>query len=53
MTNPAVHPRPDKDTDVAIADDEKQALKEGRERPGPEPSVDPKNLEHPEELGGE
>ncbi len=53
MTNPEVQPRTDKDTDITIADDELLALKEGREGPGPEPSVDPRNLDHPEELGGE
>ncbi len=51
MTNPAIHPQPNDNVDIAVPDDEEQASPSGKSEP--EPSVDPANLDHPEELMGE
>ncbi len=51
MTNPAIHPQPNEDVDIAVPDDEELASSSGKSEP--EPSVDPANLDHPEELMGE
>lgn len=59
MTNPAIHEQPNGDVDIVIPDrgkpsetaiDEQPDVAAG---PGPEPTVDPANLDHPEELMGE
>jgi len=51
MTNPAIRLQPTGGVDIAVPDDEEQASPSGRSEP--EPSVDPANLDHPEELMGE
>ncbi len=51
MTNPAIRQQPTGDVDIAVPDDEEQASPSGQAEP--EPSVDPANLDHPEELMGE
>ncbi len=51
MTNPAIRSQPTGDVDIAVPDDEEQASPSGRSEP--EPSVDPANSDHPEELMGE
>ncbi len=51
MTNPAIRSQPTGDVDIAVPDDEEQASPSGQSEP--EPSVDPANLDHPEELMGE
>ncbi len=56
MTNPAIQPQPNGDVDISVPSDESEApVTDGAEHdgPGPEPSVDPANLDHPEELMGE
>ncbi len=53
MTNPAIRPRPNGDVDIALPAAKTQELLEGDADPQPEPSVDPDNLDHPEELMGE
>ena len=53
MSNPAIRPQPNGDVDIVVPDDEADALVEGEGTPEPEPSVDPANLDHPEELMGE
>jgi len=53
MTNPAIRPQPNGDVDIALPTEEAQALVDGDADPQPEPSVDPANLDHPEELMGE
>jgi hypothetical protein len=39
--------------DIALTDEDAQAIANGKGEPKPEPSVDPDNLDHPEELSGE
>ncbi len=51
MTNPAIRSQPTGDVDIAVPDDEEQASPSAQSEP--EPSVDPANLDHPEELMGE
>jgi DNA-binding Lrp family transcriptional regulator len=51
MTNPAIRSQPTGDVDIAVPDDEEQTSPSGQSEP--EPSVDPANLDHPEELMGE
>lgn len=59
MTNPAIRSQPNGDVDIAVPDEATEASAEagtgvGSEAaPSPEPSVDPENLDHPEELMGE
>jgi hypothetical protein len=53
MSNPAIHPQPNGDVDIAVPDEQAAALINGDEQSAPEPSVDPENLDHPEELLGE
>ena len=53
MTNPAIHPKPNGDVGITVPDDQVQSLLEGKTETAPEPTVDPDNLEHPEELKGE
>jgi hypothetical protein len=53
MTNPAIHPQPNGDVDIAVPDEQARALSEGEKQTSPEPSVDPDNLDHPEEAMGE
>jgi hypothetical protein len=53
MTNPAIHPQPNGDVDITVPDDQVQSLLAGETETAPEPTVDPDNLEHPEELMGE
>ena len=53
MSNPAIHPQPNGDVDIAVSEEQADALARGDEPAGPEPSVDTENLDHPEELLGE
>jgi len=53
MSNPAIHPQPNGDVDIAVPDEQAKALLKGEEETTPEPTVDPDNLDHPEELLGE
>jgi hypothetical protein len=53
MSNPAIHPQPNGDVDIAVPDEQAEALLKGDEESESEPSVDPENLDHPEELLGE
>jgi hypothetical protein len=53
MSNPAIHPQPNGDVDIEIPAEEKAELKAGNREPQREASVDPDNLDHPEELMGE
>lgn len=53
MTNPAIRPQPNGDVDISVPEDDAKALAEGAGESQPEPSVDPDNLDHPEELMGE
>lgn len=53
MTDPAIRTQPNGDVDIELPDDEAQAIADGESTPEPEPSVDPANLDHPEELMGE
>jgi hypothetical protein len=59
MGNPAIRPQPNGDVDIAVPDSDNRSetsLDETSDReqgPGPEPSVHPENLDHPEELMGE
>jgi hypothetical protein len=53
MSNPAIRPQPNGDVDIAVPSEQAQQLANGEAEPSPEPSVDPANLDHPEELMGE
>jgi hypothetical protein len=53
MTNSAISRQPNGDVDIALTDEEAQAIANSKGEPKPEPSVDPDNLDHPEELLGE
>jgi hypothetical protein len=53
MTNPAIRPQPNGDVDISLPADEAQDVVNGDTATNPEPSVDPANLDHPEELMGE
>ena len=53
MTNPAIRPEPNGDVNIALPDEDTQAMANADSDPHPEPSVDPANLDHPEELMGE
>jgi hypothetical protein len=53
MTNPAIRPQPNGDVDISVQGKQAEELAEGKQDPQPEPSVDPANLDHPEELMGE
>ena len=53
MSNPAIRPRPNGDVDIVVTDQQVNDLSDAAEALGPEPSVDPANLDHPEELMGE
>jgi hypothetical protein len=53
MSNPAIRPQPNGDVDIAIPAEKVVELANGSSEPEPEPSVDPDNLDHPEELMGE
>jgi len=50
MTNPAIRSQPNGDVDIAVPYDEVEA---SVNEAAPEPTVDPDNLDHPEELMGE
>lgn len=52
-SNPAIRPQPNGDVDIAVPDEQADALARGEQESSPEPSVDPANIDHPEELGGE
>jgi hypothetical protein len=53
MSNRSVHPQPNGDIDIEVPTDEKVELATGHRQPEREASVDPENLDHPEELMGE
>lgn len=53
MTNPAIRSQPNGDVDIAVPDDDVEAQEADRSGSEPEPTVDPANLDHPEELMGE
>jgi hypothetical protein len=53
MSNPAIRPQPNGDVDISLPDKDAQAIADGEGDVQPEPSVDPANLDHPEELMGE
>jgi hypothetical protein len=53
MSNPAIHPQPNGDVDISVPDEQAEALIRGEEKSSPEPTVDPENLDHPEEVLGE
>ncbi len=52
MTNPAIRLQPNGDVDIAVPEEQVDELVEN-DATEQEPSVDPKNLDHPEELLGE
>jgi len=54
VSNPAIRPQPNGDVDIALPAEQVGELASGEAgAPEPEPSVDPDNLDHPEELMGE
>ena len=53
MTNPAIRRHPNGDVDIAIPDEQAGALARGEQQSAPEPTVDPENIDHPEEVLGE
>lgn len=53
MSNPAIRPRPNGDVDIVVTDEQADQLSVSTDPAEPEPSVDPANLDHPEELMGE
>jgi hypothetical protein len=53
MSNPAIVPQPNGDVDIVVPEDKAEEIANGEADPKPEPSVDPDNLDHPEELMGE
>jgi hypothetical protein len=52
-SNPAIRPQPNGDVDITLPNELADALTRGEEDASPEPSVDPANIDHPEEMGGE
>ncbi len=52
-SNPAIRPQPNGDVDITLPDEQADALTRGEEKAEPEPSVDPANIDHPEEAMGE
>ena len=53
MTNSVAGPQPNGDVGIALYIEEAQAVAHGEGELKPEPTVDPANLDHPEELFGE
>ncbi len=53
MSNPAIRPQSNGDVDIEVPADQAGELAENPRAAAPEPSVDPANLDHPEELLGE
>ena len=53
MSNPAIQPQPNGDVDIVVSDDQAAEQAADHEGAEPEPSVDPANLDHPDELMGE
>ena len=53
MSEPSIHPAPNGDVDISVDDAEVAKLARGEQESHPEPSVDPRNIEHPEEVLGE
>jgi hypothetical protein len=51
--NPAIHKQPSGDVDIDVPERLERAVGSGELQTGPEPSTDPDNLDHPEELVGE
>ena len=53
MSNPAIRPQPNGDVDIGVPAEQAHELASGPVDSKPEPTVDPENLDHPEELMGE
>ncbi|HEX4432110.1 MAG TPA: hypothetical protein VHZ96_22760 [Frankiaceae bacterium] len=53
MSNPAIRPQPNGDVDIELPDKLAEALERGEEKAEPEPTMDPANIDHPEEALGE
>jgi hypothetical protein len=51
--NPAIHKKPSGDVDIDVPERQARAAATGDVETHPEPSTDPDNLDHPEELMGE
>jgi hypothetical protein len=53
MSNPAIRQQPNGNVDISVPDEQVDELANAADGDQPEPSVDPENLDHPEELMGE
>jgi hypothetical protein len=51
--NPAIRQQPNGDVDIAVPDEEAKDVAQNPDKTEPEPSTNPENLDHPEELMGE